>query len=40
VTFGYDASADTPGSYDTIASLTSNVTAGITQVVRTFTVTP
>jgi subtilisin family serine protease len=40
VTFSYDASADTPGSYDTVANMRSNVTAGITQVVRTLTVTP
>jgi len=40
VTFTYDASADTPGSYNTVASMTSNVTPGIAQVVQTLTVTP
>jgi subtilisin family serine protease len=40
VTFTYDASADAPGTYSTRASLSSNVTAGLTQVVRMLTVTP
>jgi hypothetical protein len=40
VTFTYDASAETPGSYNSVASLTSDVTPGITQVVQGLTVTP
>jgi hypothetical protein len=40
VTFTYDASADTPGSYNSVASLSSDVTPGITQVVQGLTVTP
>jgi Subtilase family/PA domain/Fibronectin type-III domain len=40
VTFTYDASADTSGTYDSTASMTSNVTPGITQVLQTLTVTP
>ena len=40
VSFTYDASADTPGSYSSVASLTSDVTPGITQVVQGLTVTP
>jgi subtilisin family serine protease len=40
VTFTYDASADTPGSYNSVASLSSDVTPGITQVVQRLTVTP
>jgi hypothetical protein len=40
VTFTYDASADTPGSYNSVASVTSDVTPGITQVVQGLTVTP
>jgi subtilisin family serine protease len=39
VSFTYDASAD-PGSYNTVASLSSDVTAGLTQVVQGLTVTP
>jgi hypothetical protein len=40
VSFTYDASAETPGSYNTVASLSSDVTAGLTQVVQGLTVTP
>jgi subtilisin family serine protease len=39
VSFSYDASAG-PGSYNTVASLSSDVTPGITQVVQGLTVTP
>jgi subtilisin family serine protease len=40
VSFGYDATADTPGSYDSTASMTSNLTPGVTQALQTLTVTP
>jgi subtilisin family serine protease len=40
VSFTYDASADTPKTYDSIASMTSNVTPGTTEVAQTLTVTP
>jgi subtilisin family serine protease len=36
----YDLAANLPGTYSSIASLTSNVTPGTTQVVRNVTVTP
>jgi subtilisin family serine protease len=36
----YDAAAKKPGSYDSTASMSSNQTAGISQVVQTLTVTP
>jgi predicted RNA-binding Zn ribbon-like protein len=36
----YDLSANLPGTYSSIASLTSDVTPGTTQVVRNVTVTP
>jgi Subtilase family/PA domain/Fibronectin type-III domain len=39
ITIGYDASADKAGTYQSVASMTSNVTPGITQVVQTFVVT-
>jgi hypothetical protein len=38
--FGYDATADTPGTYDSTARMTSNLTPGITQALQTLTVTP
>ena len=38
-TIGYDASAKKEGDYHSVASMTSNVTPGITQVVREFHVT-
>jgi hypothetical protein len=39
-TIGYDASARKAGTYRSIASMTSDVTPGTTQVVQTLTVTP
>ena len=38
-TIGYDASAKKEGDYHSVASMTSSVTPGITQVVREFHVT-
>jgi hypothetical protein len=40
VSFTYDASAGEPGSYNSVAGLTSDVTPGLTQVVQGLTVTP
>jgi hypothetical protein len=40
VTIPYDVSAKKAGTYHSVASMTSNRTAGITQVVTTLTVTP
>lgn len=40
VSFGYDATADTPGRYDSTASMTSNLTPGVTQALQTLTVMP
>jgi subtilisin family serine protease len=40
VSFTYDASADTPGTYRSVASMTSNRTTGTSQAVQTLTVTP
>jgi hypothetical protein len=40
LSFGYDAGADFPGTYDSAASMTSNLTPGITQALQTLTVTP
>ncbi len=37
--FSWDVSADRSGTFGSIASMTSNVTPGKTQVVQTFTVT-
>ena len=39
-TVHYDASSKKPGTYKSIADVTSNVTAGITRSVQTLTVTP
>ncbi|TMM02771.1 MAG: serine protease [Actinobacteria bacterium] len=38
--FTYDATANLPGTYDSTASMTSNQTPGIAQVIQTLTVTP
>jgi hypothetical protein len=40
VTIPYDISSKKPGTYNSVASMTSNRTPGITQVVTTLTVTP
>jgi hypothetical protein len=39
-TIGYDASSKKPGTFSSVASMTSDVTPGTTQVVQTLTVTP
>ena len=39
VSFGYDASANLPGTYDSSANMTSNLTPGVTQALQTLTVT-
>jgi hypothetical protein len=39
-TFTYDATANLPGTYDSTASMTSDQTPGIAQVIQTLTVTP
>jgi hypothetical protein len=39
-TIEYDASSRQPGTYKSVASMTSDVTPGTTQVVKTITVTP
>jgi subtilisin family serine protease len=38
--FTYDASADSPGTYKSVASMTSNRTTGTSQAVQVLTVTP
>jgi hypothetical protein len=40
VTIPYDITSKAPGTYNSVASMTSNRTPGITQVVTTLTVTP
>jgi hypothetical protein len=39
-TIGYDASSKNAGTYTSTASMTSNVTPGTAQAVKTLTVTP
>ena len=40
MTIPYDITSKKPGTYHSVASMTSNRTPGITQVVTTLTVTP